>query len=345
MRILLTVDPEIPVPPITYGGIERIVDALVRELRRQGHHIGLAAHPASTTACDAFFPWAKQRSQNLSDTVHNARVLYRAAKSFDPDLIHSFSRLFYLLPVLSTPVPKVMSFQREPAARTVRIASAIARNSLSFTGCSEYICGQGRRGGGEWAAIHNFVDTDYYDFQETVPIDAPLMFLSRIEADKGAHTAIAVAQRVGRKLLIAGNRLDVGPANEYWKHKIQPNLGHGIEYVGPVNDEQKNKLLGRAAALIVPIEWNEPFGIVFAEALACGTPIISCPRGALPEIVRPGVEGFLVNSLDEACAAVSKLKSIDRTACRKRAEEEFSVRVIAKKYLRLYEARCSSSQL
>src|SRR6516225_7601884 len=110
MRILLTVDPEMPVPPITYGGVERIVDALVRELRSQGHRIGFVAHPASTTACDAFFPWAKQRSQNILDAVYNTRVLSKAAKTFEPDLIHSFSRLLYLLPVLSTTIPKVMSY-------------------------------------------------------------------------------------------------------------------------------------------------------------------------------------------------------------------------------------------
>jgi glycosyltransferase involved in cell wall biosynthesis len=115
----------------------------------------------------------------------------------------------------------------------------------------------------------------------------------------------------------------------------------GIEYVGPVNDAQKRELLGQAAAMIVPIEWEEPFGIVFAEALACGTPVISCPRGALPEIVRDGREGFLVSDVDEAVSAIECLPSIKRSDCRARAESHFSVQAIVPKYQLLYEAATS----
>ena len=112
----------------------------------------------------------------------------------------------------------------------------------------------------------------------------------------------------------------------------------GIEYIGPVNDTQKNDLLGSAAAMIVPIEWEEPFGIVFAEALACGTPVISCPLGALPEIVRPGIDGYLVNNVEEACTAIQNLPQIDRRNCRQRAEDCFSASVIVEKYEQLYHS-------
>jgi glycosyltransferase involved in cell wall biosynthesis len=222
---------------------------------------------------------------------------------------------------------------REPTRRTVRLGAVLANGSLSFTGCSD----EGRRAGGEWRAIHNCVDTNFYRLQSKVANDAPLVFLSRVEGIKGAHTAIAVARPTGRRLIIAGNHADSEPELDYWTREILPKLGGSIEYVGPVDDSQKIELLGQAAAMIVPIEWNEPFGIVFAEALACGTPIISCPRGALPEIVRPGVDGFLVNSLEEACEAVANLDKIDRATCRKRAEDNFSVPVAAAQYERLYE--------
>jgi glycosyltransferase involved in cell wall biosynthesis len=109
-----------------------------------------------------------------------------------------------------------------------------------------------------------------------------------------------------------------------------------VEYVGPVDDVQKDKLLGGAKAMVVPIRWNEPFGIVFAESLACGTPVISCPTGALPEIVRQGVEGFLIESIEEGCDAVAELDSIDRAACRKRAVEHFSAEALLARYLELY---------
>ncbi len=117
-----------------------------------------------------------------------------------------------------------------------------------------------------------------------------------------------------------------------------PTLGRdGVEYVGTVDDIQKNKLLGEAKAMVVPIRWNEPFGIVFAESLACGTPVISCPTGALPEIVRPGIDGFLINTIEEGCAAAAKIGALDRAACRQRAEGLFSARAVVAQYDALYK--------
>jgi glycosyltransferase involved in cell wall biosynthesis len=249
-----------------------------------------------------------------------------------------------MLPLLHNDLPKIMSFQREPTPRTVRLGAALGNRMLSFTGCSEYICRQGRRSGGRWRAIYNCVDTNFYRLQPTVTDDAPLVFLSRIERIKGAHTAIAIAKRTGRRLIIAGNHSESGPESDYWTREIVPQLGTEIQYIGQVNDAQKNTLLGLAAAMIVPIEWNEPFGIVFAEALACGTPVISCPYGALPEIVRPGIDGFLIKSVEEGCEAVASLQRIERSACRRRAEECFSVDVIAAQYEQLYEQRISDLQ-
>ncbi len=120
-----------------------------------------------------------------------------------------------------------MTFEREPTRRTVRLGAVLANGSLSFTGCSEYICREGRRAGGEWRAIHNFVDTDFYQLQSKVANDAPLVFLSRVERIKGAHTAIAVARRTGRRLIIAGNHADSGPELDYWTREIVPKLGGG----------------------------------------------------------------------------------------------------------------------
>ena len=267
-------------------------------------------------------------------------TLRAAVTVFKPDLVHSFSRLFYLgALLLRHRLPKVMSFQREPSGRTVRWAARLAGRSLVFTGCSEAISLRGRQRGGHWETIHNFVDLASYEFSPTVPDDAPLVFLSRIERIKGAHTAIAACRQAGRRLILAGNHADDDSEHgRYWREEIVPHLGHdGVEYVGPVDDVQKNRLLGQAAAMIVPIEWEEPFGIVFAEALACGTPVISCPRGALPEIVRPGVDGFLVRDAEEAAAGIAQLTGLDRADCRARAESCFSKEVIVGQYEALYQ--------
>jgi glycosyltransferase involved in cell wall biosynthesis len=336
MRILLTADPELPVPPQLYGGIERIIHLLATGLKAYGHTIALVAHRDSTSPADHRFAWKGLQSQNKVDALQNTAGLWSAVQQFQPDLIHSFSRILYLLPLLPAHLPKVMSYQRSPSLRTTRLGTQLANGTLTFTGCSDYICRMGQPAGGTWHTIHNCVELATYTFQPIVAEDAPLVFLSRVERIKGAHTAIAVARLTNRRLIIAGNYSTTGEAGRYWQ-EIEPYLGQdGIEYVGSVNDAQKNKLLGQAAALVVPIEWEEPFGIVFAEALACGTPIISCPRGALPEIVRHGVDGYLVNSVEEACTAVYNLPSLDRHKCRQRAEQCFSSTIIVKQYEQLY---------
>lgn len=339
MRLLLTADPEIEVPPRLYGGIERIVDVLVRRLRAAGHTVGLVARSGSTCPSDAFFAWPGESSLSRRDTVLNTIALSRAVRAFKPDVVHSFSRIAYLLPLLRGRIPLVMSFQREPTPRTVGLAVRLAGpGRITFTGCSEYIARRGRAAGGEWHGIPNFADTEGLTLGAVVPDDAPLVFLSRVEEIKGAHWAIEIARRTGRRLIIAGNHSERDdPEGLYWREKIAPEVGKGgIEYVGPVDDVQKNALLGGARAMLVPIQWDEPFGIVFAESLACGAPVVSCPRGALPEIVRPGIDGFLISSIEEGCDAVERVGALDRAECRRRALDHFSADAVVKRYVDLY---------
>jgi glycosyltransferase involved in cell wall biosynthesis len=339
LKILLSADPFLPVPPVHYGGVERIVACLLADLQCRGHEVGLVGHPDSTAAADYFLGWPQVAPNSALAHARNALTLRKAAAAFRPSLIHSFSRLLYLAPLLFGRTPKIMSYQRPTGGRQTRIAAFLGSSSLVFTGCSEFIAGMGRKHGGAWYAIPNFVDTDFYRFSPTVAADAPLVFLSRIEPIKGAHIAIEVAKRTGRRLRVAGNHAQSGLDAEYWETRIKPELGrNGIEYVGPVDDRAKVALLGSAAAMIVPIQWDEPFGIVFAEALACGTPVITCPRGAVPEIVREGIDGFLVRNAEEACRAVRDIAAIDRRQCRLRAEQAFSAAVVVPRYERLYQA-------
>lgn len=340
MRILLVADPMIPVPPTGYGGIERIVDSLVTELRARGHQVGLVAKTGSACAADALFAWPGQNVRSPLDTARNALALALAARAFRADLVHSFARLAYLFGLLPRRLPKIMSYQRHVSVPQIQRALRLARRgSLRFTGCSDYICRQGRAGGGEWTAIHNFVDLSRIDFAPRVPADAPLLFLSRLDAVKAPDLAIAIARRAGRRLLVAGNAPVSGPDADFFRTKVAPHLDRdGVEYVGEVGDVRKNELLGRSAALLVPIRWDEPFGIVFAEALAAGTPVLSCARGALPEIVRPSVTGFFIpeEDVEAGAAAVGRISSLDRTACRADAEARFCLPVCATRYLELY---------
>lgn len=344
MRILLTADPEIPVPPQGYGGIERIVDALVRTFAARGHTVGIVAHADSQSPAAMCFAWPGRRSASRGDTVHNVLALRRAVLAFQPDVLHSFSRLAYLLPLLPTRLPKVMSYQRHTGGRQVTLAARLGGRSLRFTGCSEFISAQGRRAGGIWRAIHNFIEPDRFTFTADVAPDAPLVFLSRIESIKGADQAIAIARAAGRRLVLAGNHAPSGLELEFWESKIAPQLGRdGVEWIGEVNDMQKNELLGRAAALLVPIQWDEPFGIVFAEALACGTPVLTCARGATPEIVEEGRTGFFLQTVEEGVAAVRRLGELDRAECRRAAEGRFSAQACSNAYLALYEELIASA--
>jgi len=295
------------------------------------------ADPASTCEVEELYAWPKGQPGGPLGGIRNALYLDQAARAFRADVVHSFSRLGYLTPVLARRQPALMSYQRQTGGRKLAWMAALGGDRFVYTACSEHIAGMGRAAGGRWKAIPNFADTEFYRFAPQVRKDAPLVFLSRVEREKGAHLAIAAAQKSGRRLIIAGNKVDTPAGRDYWTKEIAPHLRNGsMDYIGPVNDVQKRELLGSASAMIVPVQWDEPFGIVFAEALACGTPVISCPRGALPEIVRPGKEGYLVNTVEEAVAAIGAIGQISRRDCRARCEDKFSLGVVTHSYEALY---------
>ena len=216
------------------------------------------------------------------------------------DIVHSFSRLAYLAPILPARIPKLMTYQRSISPRTTALAHRLARGSLQFTAISRWMISTAPLAG-RWYVVPNGVPLDIYDFAAETGVDAPLVFLGRIEEIKGPHLAIEVARRAQIPLIIAGN---VPTEHEgFFREKIEPHIdGDSVRYVGPVDDAQKNVLLGRAHALLMPILWEEPFGIVMAEAMACGTPVIGFRRGAVPEVVDHGVTGFVVDHVDEMVA-------------------------------------------
>ena len=144
-----------------------------------------------------------------------------------------------------------------------------------------------------WRTIHNAVDTNRLAFAPR-PDPGYLAFLGRLTPDKGVHVAIEVARRLGRPLRIAGNVSDEAGARQFFETRVRPQLGDGIEWVGPVDDEAKVPFLQNAAALLMPIQWDEPFGLVVAEALACGTPVLAMRRGSMPEIIHDGITGSCV---------------------------------------------------
>jgi glycosyltransferase involved in cell wall biosynthesis len=347
LRIALTADPELPVPPRHYGGIERVVDMLVRGLVDRGHEVTLIAHADSAPAC-RLVPYPGRSSLRRADTMANMLTVSRTLLSGGFDLVHSFGRIAYLLPMLPLRLPKLMTYQREVTPASVRMGHRLSRGTLHFSAISRHMM-EGVQGLGNWHLVYNGVPMAVYDLVSRVDPDAPLAFLGRIEHIKGTHLAIEVAKRTGRRLVIAGNIPD-GHA-DYFEREVKPHLdGERISYVGPVDDRQKNALLGSAAAFLMPILWEEPFGIVMAEALACGTPVLGLRRGSVPEVVEDGITGFVRDDIEGLCEAVSRVAQLDRGACRARAERLFSDTAVVEGYLGVYrrlldgrQARCASS--
>ena len=338
MKILIIMDPGIMIPVKGYGGHERLVEMFAKEYHRLGHEVDLLITTGSyVKGCKVHglgkegFPPEKKDARKA---IFRAWKFLRKRRN-DYDLIHNFGRLIYLLPVLNKKVKKIMTYGREIRARNIEYILKLPHKNLVFTGCSQNLIDRANVPG-EWHAVYNAIEFDKYSCKEYLSEDAPLIFLGRIEKIKGCHTAIAVAKETNNKLIIAGNISPLAEEQEYFEKEIKPFIdGNQITYVGAVNDEQKNHWLGQSKALLFPIEWNEPFGIVMIEAMACGTPVIAFNKGSVEEVIDEGVTGFKIKSGREMVLALKQVSSISRGECRKSAEKRFNVQVIGAKYLSL----------
>lgn len=329
-------DPGIMIPVKGYGGIERMIEMLAKKYLALGNEVHLLVTTGSKVEGCIVHDFGKEGfPPNKWDARKAILVtwlfLWKHRNQFD--LVHNFGRLIYLLPVLNHPVKKVMSYQREITQRNVTFIAGLPNKNIFFTGCSNDLVNRVKLNG-KWKAIYNGCDFATYHLREQITTDAPLVFLGRIEKIKGCHTAIRVAKATGNNLLIAGNISALPEEKRYYETAIAPYIdGQQISYIGQVNDIQKNELLGSAKALLFPIEWAEPFGIVMVEAMACGTPVIAFNRGSVNEVIDEGVTGFKIDTENEMMEAVKMVNSLSRARCRQRAAERFDAGVIAKQYL------------
>jgi glycosyltransferase involved in cell wall biosynthesis len=333
-------DPFIKVPPDHYGGIERVVADLADGLTRGGHEVTLWAAPGSRVK-GRVEPFGREgewtRWSNVRNTLLVAGRFLSGVSRFD--VIHNFGRLAYLAPVLARDVPKVQTYMRTVSPANMGTARRLGARRLHYTAVSAAIADTGRPGGGDWSVIYNCAVPARYPFAgNTDPRTAPLVFLGRLDRIKGAHHAIAVARRLQRRLIIAGNISPLPHEQEYFERELKPQVdGSLVTYVGPVDDAQKRTLLGSAAAMLMPIEWEEPFPVVLPESMLCGTPLIAFRRGGVPEGIDDGRTGFLCDTADEMAALVGRLPEIDRASVRAEAERRFSDEVITREYEGLYQ--------
>ncbi len=340
MKILLVMDPGILVPPKGYGGHERLVYMFAKEYARLGHEVHLlVTNGSSVEGCTVHgygregFPPKKMDA--LLAIPKAWWFLWKNRNKFR--LIHNFGRLAYLLPVLNHPIRKIMTYGREISYKNIFQINKFKNQNLVFTGCSHNLISRNNLAG-RWETVYNAIDFTKYTLVENIKEDAPLMFLGRIEKVKGCHTAIRVALETGNKLLIGGNISPLEDERKYFEKEIKPYIdGKQIVFLGPLNDEEKNLYLGQSKALLFPIEWDEPFGMVMVEAMACGTPVIAYNKGSVSEVVNNNVTGFVCDNYQELINRISSISLLNRKVCRAHSKNRFDVSRIAMQYLSFEE--------
>lgn len=340
MRILLLMDPFIPVPPLHYGGIERVIYDIACKYKEMGHEVTLIAGPGSTSP-GRLITYGDNGEGSVKIDWKLMRQLSSILRKEIPghDVLHNFGRLAFLLPVGWTKIRKVQTYMRYITHRNIKMLNFTGIRNLTYTAVSDAIVRTGQPGGGDWRTVYNCAPVAQFDYVPKVADNAPLVFLGRLDRCKGAHTAITVAELTNRKLIIAGNISTLPHEKEYYYKEVEPRIdGKLIEYIGTVNNQEKNRLLGNAAAMLLPVEWYEPFPVVLPESFACGTPILAFPGGGVPEGIREGVTGFLSNTAEDMAACVSRINDLSRSACRQDALEKYSDTVIAADYLKIYQS-------
>ncbi|HEY1012322.1 MAG TPA: glycosyltransferase family 4 protein [Herpetosiphonaceae bacterium] len=319
------------VPPRQYGPWERVVSLLTEGLVARGVDVTLFATADSLTAgrlaavCPRPYEEDAAIDAKAWECLHIASVFERAGEF---DIIHNH---FDFLPLsysglVATPVlTTIHGFSSErilpvyqrynPANHYVAISAADRHPSLRYA-----------------ATIHHGIELDAFTLRAAP--DDYLLFFGRIHPDKGVAEAIEVARRCGRRLVLAGIIQD----QAYFAAQVAPHLGERISYVGAVGPAERDRLLGGAAALLHLINFAEPFGLSMIEAMACGTPVIACRRGSVPEVVLHGVTGWIVDGVDDALGALDAVLALDRRRIRAHVAARFSRERMVDDYLRLYQA-------
>jgi|SRR5579875_322280 len=335
LRIAMVAPPWIPVPPPAYGGIEAVVDLLVRALEERGHRVTLFAPPGSR-ARRLISPLGEAHPDKIGSALYEADHVARtfaAIEAADPpfDVVHDHSGFTAVAMADRLPLPVVHTLHG-PLDGELAEFYAVHGNKVVPVAISHAQLESAKVLLERAAVVHNPIDLDGWPFRERK--EDYLLFIGRMDPVKGADRAIAAAQASGSKLIIAG---PVQPGQEeYFNVRVRPHIdGERIRYVGEVGGVVKQELFARARALLMPIRWQEPFGMVMVEALATGTPVIAFPEGAASEIVIDGENGFLVADEREMAQAVTRLGRLDPRRCRQ-SVRRFSAAEAARRYEQVY---------
>ncbi|WP_432495604.1 glycosyltransferase family 4 protein [Kineococcus auxinigenes] len=334
LRIAVVAPPWFELPPRGYGGIESVVADLVDSLAERGHEVTLVGAGRHRTRAARFVqvfdePPSERLGTPAPEVIH-AAAAGAALADLDVDVVHDHSLAGPLL-ARGRRVPTVVTMHGpvdgEQGEYFTRLGDSVDVVAISDA--------QRRLNPGiNWVGrVHNAIDVSSFPFRERK--DDHVLWLGRFSPDKGPHLAIDAARAAGLRIVLAGKRSEPGE-KEFFEREVRPRLGRDAEYVGEADAALKRELLAGARALAFPIQWEEPFGMVMIEAMACGTPVVALPRGSVPEVVDHGRSGLVVHDLADFPAALSLAAELDPAVCRRHAEQNFDLPVMAAGYERLF---------
>ena len=333
MHVAMVVPPYTELPPHRYGGTEMVCAALVDGLVERGHEVTVLGVGSNGTRARFWAsrpdPEPDRMGQLMPELLHVARVA-RALERLEPDVIHDHT-LAGLLTAQARPAPTVATMHAPMTGEVGQLARSVAPPvHLVAISANQ----RGEAADLPWVGtVHNAVRVADFPFVSAKQDYA--LFLGRACPDKGMHTAINAARAAGIHLLVAAKCREPDE-RRYFEERIRPLLGPGVTWLGEVDLDRKLELLSGARCLLFPIEWEEPFGMVLVEALACGTPVVALDRGAVREVVDHGVTGLVASAPEDLPALLRRVGELDPHACREQAQSRFDQARLAADYEQVY---------